>query len=99
MAAGIAYKDNRMPLSHTNILLYLPAHARSPPGYTVVFKDDVSEETVIKYMSDIVDAGGRLTQAYDPFLNVRADVSDCQSFPLSVLISTNVIAGLLRCYP
>jgi len=43
-------------------------------GYTVVFKDDVSEETVIKYMNDIVDAGGRLTQSYDSFLNVRAYV-------------------------
>ncbi|KAF8502179.1 hypothetical protein F5888DRAFT_1800662 [Russula emetica] len=37
--------------------------------YTIVFKDHVTEETVMKYMSDIVDAGGRLTQAYDPFLN------------------------------
>lgn len=27
----------------------------------------------MKYMSDIVDAGGRLTQAYDPFLNVCAN--------------------------
>jgi hypothetical protein len=43
-----------------------------PAGYTIVFKDDVTEETVMKYMSDIVDAGGRLTQAYDPFLNVCA---------------------------
>lgn len=24
----------------------------------------------MKYMNDIVDAGGRLTQAYDSFLNV-----------------------------
>jgi len=37
--------------------------------YTVVFKDAVGEDTVMKYMSDIVDAGGRLTQSYDPFLN------------------------------
>ena len=48
-------------------------HAPSPAGYTIVFKDDVTEETVIKYMSDIVDAGGRLTQAYDSFLNVRVN--------------------------
>ncbi|KAI0254103.1 hypothetical protein BJV78DRAFT_1280495 [Lactifluus subvellereus] len=37
--------------------------------YTVVFKDDVKEETVMKYMNDVVDAGGRLTQSYDWFLN------------------------------
>ncbi|KAH9961227.1 hypothetical protein BC827DRAFT_1267614 [Russula dissimulans] len=37
--------------------------------YTIVFKDDVSEETVMKYMDEIVDAGGRLTQTYDWFLN------------------------------
>ena len=40
-------------------------------GYTVVFKNDVTEETVMKYMNDVVDAGGRLTQSYDWFLNVR----------------------------
>jgi hypothetical protein len=39
-------------------------------GYTVVFKDEVTEDTVTKYMNDIVDAGGRLTQSYDSFLNV-----------------------------
>ncbi|KAI9508209.1 hypothetical protein F5148DRAFT_937233 [Russula earlei] len=38
-------------------------------GYTVVFKDDVTEETVMKYMNDVMDAGGRLTQTYDWFLN------------------------------
>jgi len=37
--------------------------------YTVVFKDSVTEQTVNKYMEDIVDAGGRLTQTYDWFLN------------------------------
>jgi len=37
--------------------------------YTVVFKDGVTEETVRKYMDDVVDAGGRLTQTYDWFLN------------------------------
>ena len=58
----------------------------SPPtGYTIVFKDDVTEETVMKYMSDIVDAGGRLTQAYDSFLNVCADTSAATA----VLISAN----------
>jgi hypothetical protein len=40
-------------------------------GYTVVFKNDVTEETVMKYMADVVEAGGRLTQTYDWFLNVR----------------------------
>lgn len=57
----------------SQISLSLPAHARSPAGYTIVFKDEVTEATVMKYMSDIVDAGGRLTQAYDSFLNVRAN--------------------------
>ncbi|KAF8482921.1 hypothetical protein DFH94DRAFT_691081 [Russula ochroleuca] len=37
--------------------------------YTIVFKDEVTEDTVMKYMNDIVDAGGRLTQSFDPFLN------------------------------
>ncbi|KAI9429797.1 hypothetical protein H4582DRAFT_2072677 [Lactarius indigo] len=37
--------------------------------YTIVFKDAVTEETVVKHMSDVVDAGGRLTQSYDWFLN------------------------------
>jgi len=37
--------------------------------YTVVFKDSVNEETVTKYMAEVVDAGGRLTQSYDWFLN------------------------------
>ncbi|KAI0297075.1 hypothetical protein BC826DRAFT_1103520 [Russula brevipes] len=37
--------------------------------FTVVFKKEVTEETVIKYMGEIVDAGGRLTQSYDWFLN------------------------------
>jgi hypothetical protein len=35
----------------------------------------------MKYMSDIVDAGGRLTQAYDSFLNVRANASDHHRSP------------------
>lgn len=39
----------------------------------------------MKYMSDIVDAGGRLTQAYDSFLNVCADTSAATA----VLISAN----------
>ncbi|KAH9992585.1 hypothetical protein BJV77DRAFT_1067604 [Russula vinacea] len=34
--------------------------------YTVVFKNEVTEDTVMKYMDDIVDAGGRLTQSFDP---------------------------------
>ncbi|KAH9978646.1 hypothetical protein BGW80DRAFT_1280189 [Lactifluus volemus] len=37
--------------------------------YTVVFKNNVTEETVMKYMADVVEAGGRLTQTYDWFLN------------------------------
>lgn len=37
--------------------------------YTIVFKDDVNGETVAKYMTDVVDAGGRVTQTYDWFLN------------------------------
>jgi hypothetical protein len=41
MAAGIVYNDNRMSY-------HIPAHARSPAGYTIVFKDDVTEETVMK---------------------------------------------------
>jgi hypothetical protein len=51
----------------------------------------------MKYMSDIVDAGGRLTQAYDSFLNVCADTSAATA----VLISRELtsIAGLLRCCP
>jgi hypothetical protein len=70
-----------------------PLGSCAPAGYTIVFKDEVTEDTVMKYMNDIVDAGGRLTQSFDPFLNVRA------TFPSPVLISTDVIAGLLRCYP
>jgi hypothetical protein len=46
----------------------------------------------MKYMDDIVDAGGRLTQSFDPFLNVCASSSP-------VLISTDLIVGLLRCHP
>jgi len=37
--------------------------------YVIVFKNSVPEETVNKYMSEIVDAGGRLTQTYDWFLH------------------------------
>ncbi|KAH9998440.1 hypothetical protein BJV74DRAFT_883132 [Russula compacta] len=37
--------------------------------YTIVFKDSVTEETVMRYMSDVVDADGRITQSYDWFLN------------------------------
>jgi hypothetical protein len=70
--APIVYKDNRMP-SHTGFTV--SAGSWSPAGYTVVFKDDVTEETVMKYMNDIVDAGGRLTQSYDSFLNVCATSS------------------------
>lgn len=69
-----------LPASSTRIIVRAyhipclwPAHARSPAGYTIVFKDDVTEETVLKYMSDIVHAGGCLTQAYDSFLNVRVN--------------------------
>jgi hypothetical protein len=75
MAPGIVYKDNRMLYHIPDFTVSAPAHARSPAGYTIVFKDDVTEETVMKYMSDIVDAGGRLTQAYDSFLNVCANTS------------------------
>ena len=55
----------------------------------------------MKYMSDIVDAGGRLTQSYDPFLNVCASTSAATIVPIAtaMLISMNVIAGLLRCRP
>jgi hypothetical protein len=51
----------------------MPAISPDSPrvGFTVVFKDAVTEETVMKYMNDVVDAGGRLTQSYDWFLNVR----------------------------
>lgn len=48
----------------------------------------------MKYMDDIVDAGGRLTQSYDSFLNVCATSSRS-----SMLMSTGDIAGLLRCHP
>ncbi|KAF8274435.1 hypothetical protein EI94DRAFT_1825438 [Lactarius quietus] len=37
--------------------------------YTIVFKNSVTEETVSKHMSAVVDAGGRLTQSYDWFLH------------------------------
>lgn len=40
-------------------------------GYTVVFKDGITEEIVQKYMGEVVDADGRITQTYDWFLNVR----------------------------
>ena len=70
-----------------------PSGSCVPAGYTVVFKNEVTEDTVIKYMNDIVDAGGRLTQSFDPFLNV------CPSFLSPELISTDVIVGLLRCHP
>ena len=97
MAARIVYKDNRTP--HIPYLLSLPAHARSPAGYTIVFKDAVTEETVMKYMSDVVDAGGRLTQAYDPFLNVctntlvpiAADIHECHR-RASALLSPSLIS-------
>lgn len=72
MAPGIVYKDNRMP-SLTRFTVSVDSC--SPAGYTVVFKDDVTEDTVMKYMDDIVDAGGRLTQSYDSFLNVCATSS------------------------
>jgi hypothetical protein len=64
--APTTYKDKRMaPLP------CFAGPACSPrAGYTVVFKDSVTQETVTKYMDDIVDAGGRLTQTYDWFLNV-----------------------------
>jgi hypothetical protein len=87
MAAGIVYKDNRMSYHIPDFTV--STHARSFAGYTIVFKDDVTEETVMKYMSDIVDAGGRLTQAYDPFLNVCANTSPATMVPIAtaVLIS------------
>jgi len=37
--------------------------------YTVVFKDGITEEIVQKYMGEVVDADGRITQTYDWFLN------------------------------
>jgi hypothetical protein len=49
----------------------LASDHRPHVGYTVVFKDGVPEETVQKYMGDVVDADGRITQSYDWFLNVR----------------------------
>jgi hypothetical protein len=55
------------PLSITSTMFPDSSHV----GYTVVFKNDVTEETVMKYMADVVEAGGRLTQTYDWFLNVR----------------------------
>jgi hypothetical protein len=68
MAARIVYKDKRT--SYTLALLSLPAPDHLHVGYTIVFKDGVPEETVLKYMSDVVDADGRITQSYDWFLNV-----------------------------
>jgi len=47
----------------------MPPIAYKDKRYIVVFKDSVGEETVTKYMSEVVDAGGRLTQLYDWFLN------------------------------
>ncbi|KAI0266768.1 hypothetical protein BC834DRAFT_873429 [Gloeopeniophorella convolvens] len=43
--------------------------AASVTRYTVVFKDDVNEDTVKKYMAEVTEAGGRVTQSYDWFLN------------------------------
>ncbi|KAI0305696.1 protease propeptide/inhibitor [Multifurca ochricompacta] len=57
--------------------------------YTIVFKNEVTEETVVKYMTDVVDAGGRLTQTYDWFLN-----GFCAAIPelhLQLLKSNNEI--------
>ena len=86
MAAGIVYKDARMP-SHTSFIV--SDNSRSPAGYTIVFKNEVTEETVMKYMDDIVDAGGRLTQSYDSFLNVCATSQPSVS-PLPVLICSRM---------
>jgi hypothetical protein len=38
----------------------------------------------MKYMNDVVDAGGRLTQSYDWFLNVR--IVSVADLPLDLLL-------------
>lgn len=92
MAARIVYKDKRMPYIVVSPLApnHLP-HA----GYTVVFKDGVPEETVMKYMGDVVDADGRITQSYDWFLNVRI-LSAAADAKRWVLIAS--LLGFLRCH-
>lgn len=92
-----------LPASSTRIIVChhipdlpftVPPSSCTSAGYTIVFKNEVSEESVMKYMDDIVDAGGRLTQSYDSFLNVCATSSRSL-----MLMSTGDIAGLLRCHP
>lgn len=80
MAAGIVYKDKRMS-SHLRLCSVSPLAPDHLPhaGYTVVFKDGVPEETVLKYMSDVVDADGRITQSFDWFLNVRVLSADAKA--------------------
>jgi hypothetical protein len=85
----ITYKDKRMCYFY-----YVRLSSPGSPhvGYTVVFKNDVTEETVMKYMNDVVDAGGRLTQSYDFFLNVRIVlVAEDSSY-------VELIVGFLRCH-
>jgi hypothetical protein len=50
----------------------------------------------MKYMTDVVDAGGRLTQSYDWFLNVRVVL--VAEFPVGLLLRDNPSLGILRCY-
>ncbi|KAI9463557.1 hypothetical protein BJY52DRAFT_1184578 [Lactarius psammicola] len=53
----------------TNTYLLTLQSSLSGADSQIDYIDDVTEETVAKYMSDIVVAGGRLTQTYDWFLN------------------------------
>jgi hypothetical protein len=51
----------------------------------------------MKYMADVVEAGGRLTQTYDWFLNVRIVFFWSPSFLLACSYA-EPIAGVLRRY-
>jgi len=83
--------------SHLQLCLLSPLAPDNLPhaGYTVVFKDGVPEETVLKYMGDVVDADGRITQSFDWFLNVRI-LSTTANTNRWVLMAS--LLGFLRCH-
>lgn len=89
--APITYKDKR---------ILRPTASRWPSGspcagYVIVFKNSVPEEAVNKYMSDIVDAGGRLTQTYDWFLHVCSTLVSQPLATINSLVPNLVLRGFV----
>jgi hypothetical protein len=60
----------------------LPAKLISSPGFIVVFKKDVSQDTIDRQADDVNQNGGSVKNKFDFVLRVRSAVLDLRTYHL-----------------